>query len=226
MVHESQKTRDARFDAARLRTVIGLGLILLVCGTVALFLEIDMQDFLLGIGALTAAIVVAAGVGPHASLIGTRSLPRVSLVVVGASFLLLTPVVFLLSGIVMTISMATGASSAVASQVVLLGGAAIAAAPVLLCAVFAGMDLAVGGRVPAPWGWLVLPALVLSVVAIAIKAGIAAASLMAWMAPWTDLYRTLTALQAIGAIVLGSVSLIFAAWASSVSAADGDLRAG
>lgn len=226
MVHESQKTRDARFDAARLRTVIGLGLILLGSGTVALFLEIDIQDFLLGIGALMAAIVVAAGVGPHASLIGTRSLPRVSLVVVGASFLLLTPVVFLLSGIVMTISMATGASSAVASQVVLLGGAAIAAAPVLLCAVFAGMDLAVGGRVPAPWGWLALPALVLSVVAIAIKAGIAAASLMAWMAPWTDLYRTLTALQAIGAIVLGSVSLIFAAWASSVSAADGDLRAG
>lgn len=226
MVHESQNTMDARFDAARLRTTIALGLILLVCGSVALFLEIEMQDFLLGIGALTAAIVVAAGVGPHASLIGTRSLPRVSLVVVGASFLLLTPVVFLLSGIVMTISMATGASSAVASQVVLLGGAAIAAAPVLLCAVLAGMDLAVGGRVPAPWGWLALPALVLSVVAIAIKAGIAAASLMAWMAPWTDLYRTLTALQAIGAIVLGGVSLIFAAWASSVSAADGDLRAG
>lgn len=221
MVHESQKTTDAGWDVARTRTIVAVGLILTISGAATLLVEIDQQDLWLGGGALAATIVAAAGLGPHASLIGTRSLPRVSLIVVGASFLLMTPVVLLLSGIVMVIPLASDVRSPVISDIILWGGAALAAGPVILCAVLAGLDLGGGGRVPSPWGWLALPALVGSVVGTGIKAGIAAGALMAWMNPWTDLYGTITSVQAIGAVVLGAVSLLVALRAS-MSFAAGD----
>ncbi|WP_313354440.1 hypothetical protein [Microbacterium sp.] len=219
MVHASQKTTDAGWDVARLRTSVAVGLILTVSGAVALFVEIDQQDLWVGAGALAATIVAAAGLGRHASLIGRRSLPRVSLIVVGTSFLVMTPVVLLLSGVVMVIPLATGARSPVVSDIILWGGVVLAAGPVILCAVLAGLHLGRGGRVPPPWGWLALPALVVSVVGTAIKAGIAAGAMMAWMNPWTDLYATITSVQAIGAVVLGAVSLLVALRSSASFAA-------
>ena len=85
---------DAPFDAARMRTVIVAGLALVVGGVMAMRVDVDEQDTYVLLGALTAGVVAATGLGPRASLIGGKGLPRVSLVLVAAS-----PVAAMLVGI-------------------------------------------------------------------------------------------------------------------------------
>ncbi|MEV7632526.1 hypothetical protein AB0N64_08970 [Microbacterium sp. NPDC089318] len=205
MALESQKTADARFDTARLTTLIASGVVLMGSGAVAVIGGDDELDIIVGLGACIACVMAATGVGRRASLIGTRSLARVSLIVVGVSSLLLTPMVIVLSAMMMTVAFATGAMGPTGLLVLQWSGVAAAGGLVLLCALFAAVDLGRSGRIPSPWGWLALPALTLGVVGSSIKAGIGAAAAMAWMSPYTGLYRVITAFQSIGAVGFGAL---------------------
>jgi len=208
MVPASLDTMDAPFDAARMRTVIVAGLALVVGGVMAMRADVDEQDTYVLLGALTAGVVAATGLGPRASLIGGKGLPRVSLVLVAASPVAAMLVGIAVSGAVMMISLAFREVNPLVWLTILWGAVGLFGVLMLFCVVVAGRDLGRSGRIPSPWGWLALPSLALGVVGSSIKAGIAAVTVMAWMTPFTELYVTITALQSAGSTVFGAVMIV------------------
>lgn len=222
VLEEHDETRSAphstaapAFDIRRTGTMLVSGVVLIVCGVVTSLVEPEERLLVLGVGQTIAAIIVAAGVGRHASLV-TRSLPRVSLIVVGAAVFVLTVAANTLAVTMMLVSFGTGLVHPSVAMPILWGLIAVLGGVVAVCAVIAGVDLGRGGRIPAPWGWLALPVMIAGIVGETIKAEIMATAAMAWMPPRNELYDTITELQAIGALTSGAVVVVTSALLGAV----------
>ncbi len=152
---------------------------------------------------LAGTVVPAIGLGHGSSVTGMQTRPRVALILVGVTAALLSPVFYVLSVPVMLLAFASGLLHPFACLMILWGLIAVIAIGALVGSVIAGLAIARAGVIPAPWGWLALPALIASIVGEAVKAGIAVVAVLSWRMPETVLYQVITTVQAAGIVVLG-----------------------
>ncbi|WP_193597232.1 hypothetical protein [Microbacterium sp. YJN-G] len=204
MMLTTQNTTDAGTVTARRTTLFVGGGALALCGPLMLLVP-HAQALVIVVALLVLAgtVVPAIGLGHGSSVTGMQTRPRVALILVGVTAALLSPVFYVLSVPVMLLAFASGLLHPFACLMILWGLIAVIAIGALVGSVIAGLAIARAGVIPAPWGWLALPALIASIVGEAVKAGIAVVAVLSWRMPETVLYQVITTVQAAGIVVLG-----------------------
>lgn len=211
MTLTAHRTTDAAVLSGRRLTLLGGGSALALSGLLSPVAPYGSP--LLGAVILLAvggSVIPAVGLRPGSSVTGPRVLPRISLIIAGVVAVLLVPFFGYASVRAMRLVYMTGVLQPYPALMILwglIGGIALIA---LVAAVIAGTAIGRSRIIPLPWAWLALPALIIGIVAAAMRACIVAASVMSWMPPEAGLYDLTAAVETWGAIGLGALMVIVA----------------